>query len=244
MALTQRTPRVSWIDKNGVARSFTFTGNDYTSYAPQWEGVENEFENPFTGVRTRDFKGSYLTASIGISAAAYTTRDTFAWGGLLNAGNTLIRFSPHSSATENIYTTVYSATTGTLVAINSTATLNQYAGTYLKIVSGTGVGQSRSVASNTVPSSGRVEFTLNANWTVTPDNTSAVVINAVGGEVYPVDMGRSFGYSDFLGNYGQDMTLQFRSKYRYEQPINPPDGTWGSRTLDFTAPFHCDGSAH
>jgi len=243
MALTQRTPRVSWIDKNGVARSFTFTGNDYTSYAPQWEGVENEFENPFTGVRTRDFKGSYLTASIGISAAAFTTRDTFAWGGLLNTGNTLIRFSPHSARTENIYTVCSSATSTTIVVSGIVATVDQYKDTYIKIPSGTGANQSRSVVSNAATSSGLTSFTV-ATWTTTPDATSAVIINAVGGEVYPVDMGRSFGYRDFLGNYGQDMTLQFRSKQRYEQPINPPDGTWGSRTLDFTAPFHCDGSAH
>ena len=60
--------------------------------------------------------------------------------------------------------------TGTTVTTNKTFLLNQWANNQIRILTGTGAGQIRSIASNTVGASGVI--TVSAAWTTNPDATS------------------------------------------------------------------------
>lgn len=239
MPLSKRVPRVSWTDKDGVPRSYTFQGDEWTSYHPQWVKSENEFTHPFTKKVTRDLSGYYLTVTLGVDAAEYVTRDKFAWGGMFNAGNSNIMLHVDSDVVKNIYTDIVSATSTTVVVSGIVATLNQYAGESLKIISGDGIGQVRNIVSNTATSGGNTTFVV-STWTVTPEAADRICINNLNEESYEVDMG-DLEYDDFLGNIGRGISIVFRSKNIYEQPANPPDDVWGNRTLDFTADINFNG---
>ena len=64
-----------------------------------------------------------------------------------------------------------SATTNTLSNSAKSWTVNQWATSQIRIVSGTGVGQIRTIASNT-----GTQLTVTANWTVTPSTNSVYEI--------------------------------------------------------------------
>lgn len=94
--------------------------------------------------------------------------------------------------------TATGATSTTLVNSAKTWTTNQWSNSQVKIVSGTGAGQIRTIASNT-----GTTLTVSAAWTVTPDATS----------IYHIEGNDDFLY--FMGNNA--VTL-----YRYSISAN----TW------------------
>jgi hypothetical protein len=61
-----------------------------------------------------------------------------------------------------------SGTTNTITDLTKTWTNNQFAGFTIELTSGTGAGQSRTVASNTA-----TVITVSSNWTTPPDNTTS-----------------------------------------------------------------------
>jgi hypothetical protein len=67
--------------------------------------------------------------------------------------------------------TATSATASTLVNSAKSWTTNQWSNSQVRIVSGTGAGQIRTISSNTATT-----LTVSANWTTTPDSTSAYSI--------------------------------------------------------------------
>lgn len=94
--------------------------------------------------------------------------------------------------------TTTSATVNTLSNSSKTWTANQWANYQVRITSGTGIGQVRTIASNTA-----TQLTVSTNWTVTPDATS----------VYTIESNDDFLY--LLGNGAVTM-------YRYSISSN----TW------------------
>lgn len=98
--------------------------------------------------------------------------------------------------------TATSATSTTLINTAKTWTTNQWANSQAKIVSGTGAGQVRTIASNT-----ETTLTVSAAWTIIPDATS----------VYHIEGNDDFLY--FMGNNA--VTL-----YRYSISAN----TWTTLT--------------
>lgn len=67
--------------------------------------------------------------------------------------------------------TATSATASTLVNSAKNWTTNQWSNSQVRIVSGTGAGQIRTISSNTATT-----LTISANWTTTPDSTSTYSI--------------------------------------------------------------------
>ena len=63
------------------------------------------------------------------------------------------------------------ATVNTLTSSTSFWTVNQWANYQVRIIGGTGIGQVRTISSNTA-----TQLTVSQNWTVTPNNTSKFVI--------------------------------------------------------------------
>lgn len=96
--------------------------------------------------------------------------------------------------------TATSGSVNTLVNSAKTWTVNNFANYQLRIIAGTGIGQTRTILSNTVNT-----ITVSSNWTVTPDNTSQYVIE---------------GNDDFLYLIGNAAVTM----YRYQISTN----TWST----------------
>lgn len=86
--------------------------------------------------------------------------------------------------------TTTSATINTLSNSGRTWTTNQWTNYQVRITSGTGIGQVRTIASNTA-----TQLTVSTNWTLTPDTTS----------VYSIE-----GNDDFLYLLGNNAVTMYR----------------------------------
>ncbi len=116
------------------------------------------------------------------------TLDTLAWSGALNAtpsGMTTFgtdgRLVTTASAIAGtlVSGTATSATSTTLTVGGKSWTTNQWANSQVRITGGLGVGQVRTISSNT----GTV-LTVSAAWTTTPDGSSTYVIEGNDDHVY------------------------------------------------------------
>jgi hypothetical protein len=94
-------------------------------------------------------------------------------------------FNNHNAKIYNKINTAVSATANTLYDSDVTWTVNQWAGREVSIVYGTGIGQTRTIASNTADT-----LTISSNWNITPDNTSRYVITLNDASVWSSREGR------------------------------------------------------
>lgn len=155
---------------NAVANNDTFivsTGRFYIFNAGTLSGTSFRNYDPLTGVWT-SLSVTGLPASWGTDGKMVVTPsyDSFASG------------------------TASSATTNTLTNSAKTWTANQWANYQIRITAGTGIGQVRTIASNT-----GTQITVSTNWTVTPDATSQYVIE---------------GNDDFLYLLGNNAVTMYR----------------------------------
>ena len=155
---------------NAVANNDTFivsTGRFYIFNAGTLSGTSFRNYDPLTGVWT-SLSVTGLPASWGTDGKMVVTPsyDSFASG------------------------TASSATTNTLTNSAKTWTANQWANYQIRITAGTGIGQVRTIASNT-----GTQITVSTNWTVTPDATSQYVIQ---------------GNDDFLYLLGNNAVTMYR----------------------------------
>lgn len=138
--------------------------------------ASNIFHQGMAGMRLRmtsgTYNGQYRTIS-SVNAAGTTATVTAAFGGTPAAGDTFIVEYAQGTATGT-------QSASTLQDTNQTWTTNFYANMDVKILSGTGAGQRRRIASNTSNTLTLAStVTGNArtgNWSVTPDATSVYEI--------------------------------------------------------------------
>lgn len=132
------------------------------------------FADKMVGLQIRLTSGAYATQRRFVTSV--TDGSTLvvgtAFGGAPALGDTYIVELPQGSVT--------SSTTSTLVDTVSSWTTNQYANSDVVIVSGTGAGQKRRIASNTGNTLTLATAVTNnantGNWTTTPDTTSVYKI--------------------------------------------------------------------
>lgn len=110
------------------------------------------------------------------TASAYVTADTEGNQGsaiFLQAGakNCIVRADIDGSSGALDNGTATAGTTGTLSNSAKAWTVNQWADHHIRIISGTGTGQTRTIASNTA-----TVLTVSTNWTINPDATSVYSI--------------------------------------------------------------------
>jgi hypothetical protein len=134
------------------------------------------------------FSGSLWFFNAGTSAVGFSVYDraTNAWTaksvtGLPTAWGTcgqLISTGSKEGVFESGTASAGSSTT-TLVTNKNWSAANCYTNNQVRIVTGTGAGQVRTIASNTTNT-----LTISAPWTVTPDNTSTYVIEGNDDSIY------------------------------------------------------------
>lgn len=138
--------------------------------------ADNVFHQGMAGMRIRmtsgTTSGQYRTIS-SVNAAGTTATVTAAFSGTPAAGDTFVVEYAQGTATGTQSTT-------TLQDTNQTWTTNFYANFDVKILSGTGAGQRRRIASNTANTltlaAAVTGNTRTGAWAVTPDSTSVYEI--------------------------------------------------------------------
>lgn len=117
--------------------------------------------------------------------------------------------------------TVSSATTNTLTNSTKTWTTNQWTNYQVRIISGTGIGQIRTISSNT-----GTQLTVSSNWTVTPDATSQYVIEGNDDFIYLLGNNAVTMYRYSIS--GNSWTTLSPSVARSSAPGTGMSANWGS----------------
>lgn len=184
---------------------------------------------PYTGTAT-----SGTTTTLTKTAAGWPNFATQTWrlrivGGqglgqsVLISSNTstVLTFSalgtaPNNTSLYSIEPQANSATSTTLTWTSAGWTTNAYAGMALKIIGGTGVGQTRTIVSNTA-----TVLTVSTAFTVTPDATSTFLIESdVADGLHPTDTGHQ-KYADQVDSFLQKIPMRFSTMVRSQMDTDP-----------------------